>query len=52
MRPICVRSPVRIITEVIQLMSIADEARTMSDPDSNPITGTDLGAGVQGEPQP
>jgi Mn-containing catalase len=28
------------------------KARTMSDPDSNPITGADLGAGVQGEPQP
>lgn len=100
MRPICVRSPVRIITEVIQLMSVADDtvhyprgpwnkgedwefvenpapavdggegtatvqlsaedeallmdmkARAMSDPDSNPITGADLGAGVQGEPQP
>jgi len=25
------------------------KARTMSDPDSNPITGADLGAGVQGE---
>jgi Mn-containing catalase len=24
------------------------KARTMSDPESNPITGADLGAGVQG----
>ena len=28
------------------------KARTMSAPESNPITGADLGAGVQGETQP
>jgi Mn-containing catalase len=27
------------------------KARTMSDPDSNPVTGADLGAGVQIEPE-
>jgi Mn-containing catalase len=45
-------------TASVQL-SAEDEAllmdmkvRTTSDPDSNPITGADLGAGVQGESQP
>jgi Mn-containing catalase len=28
------------------------KARTMSDPESNPMTGADLGAGVQGKSQP
>ncbi|MNR65183.1 hypothetical protein D3C85_1881120 [compost metagenome] len=27
------------------------KARTMSNPDSNPVTGADLGAGVQIEPE-
>jgi Mn-containing catalase len=27
------------------------KARTMSDPDRNPVTGADLGAGVQGQPE-